>query len=282
MAMNHMAALSVSKGKHHVVEQGGKLSTPFSAFFSLITPGSVGTALRSSAPTQAVKDLVSALDAAETAGMSADDLAAQIASVDGMSWSNVETIRLGGGTVSGGDFTFSKAIAANLAQSKKGMGSAALDRARNQAVRDAIQDSGAALATDSWQLVHPSTPWSLLSVFAPAAATLSYPAVSCVLDMAAGELSGLFATRYETLSRTGDSVGRCARPCSKTSIVQRGWQYLTKRCLSSTATRDIFVPFQWTATGTYTGWDRSCCCQHWGRRWRGPVLRSLLKNIDDD
>ena len=116
-----------------------------------------------------------------------------------MAWSDVEAIRLSSGTASGGDFTFSKAIAANLAQSKKGMGAAALDRARNQAVRDAIQDAGATLASDAWQLVHPSTPWSLLAVFAPAAATLSYPAVPCLLETAAGELSGLFATRYETL-----------------------------------------------------------------------------------
>ena len=69
MAMSHMSALSVSKGKHHVVDQNGRLSTPFAALFSLMTPESVTTALKSATPAEAVKGLVAALDVAEVAGL---------------------------------------------------------------------------------------------------------------------------------------------------------------------------------------------------------------------
>ena len=36
LAMCHMATLSVVKGKHSVVEQGGRLSKPFAALFLIV------------------------------------------------------------------------------------------------------------------------------------------------------------------------------------------------------------------------------------------------------
>lgn len=41
LAQSHMAALSAAKGQHAVVEQGGRLSTPFAALFSIATPSAV-------------------------------------------------------------------------------------------------------------------------------------------------------------------------------------------------------------------------------------------------
>ena len=158
--MRHMAAISVSRGKHHVVDQGRRLSTPFAA------PRRCG-------------------GVRHTGGQ----LISFLADVDGMAWSDVDSAKSSLAAGSAGDYAFARAIVSNLNnQTTKGMGAAALERARNQAVRDAIQNGGESLAEDAWQVVHCSTPWTMLASFGPASATLYCKAPPCILDIAAADL----------------------------------------------------------------------------------------------
>ena len=195
--MSLMSALSVAAGKHAVVNQDGKLSTPFVAFYSLFNPRAVGKVMADADEAAAMAMLAGFMDDASVGYLPIEEAAQHLSEASGMAWHDVlkESEAASGGT----DFSFAKSLAANLKDAKGAMSGAALARAQNQALRSAIQANSHSLATESWQLIHCTNVWTDIAVHAPISPTMHYPTTPVVLEAASEELSGLFTTRFDGL-----------------------------------------------------------------------------------
>lgn len=88
-ACGQMTALSIVKGKHSVVDQSGRLSTPFAALFSIMTPTAVAETLRSQTNSDEVNALIDQMQASIEAGATPAELMDGLAAADGMAWSTV-------------------------------------------------------------------------------------------------------------------------------------------------------------------------------------------------
>ena len=213
-----MSSLSIAAGKHAVVGQDGKLATPFVAFYSLFNPRAVARVMADSGEATAMAALADLVDSSDVGLLPIEEAAKYLAEAGGFAWD--EVIAAGDAVTGGSDFTFAKAIAANLKDAKSAMSQAAVQRAQNQAMRSAIQGASAALAADSWQLVHCCNAWADIASHGPLSPTTNFPTTPVVIEASTEELSGLFTTRFDTLSAAPSPPGPapCRQSCQASTV----------------------------------------------------------------
>ena len=187
-----------------MVEQNGQLASPYVAFFSLFNTRSVNSIMAQRDDEKAMQQLAALMDSATVASLPLEESTRVIAEQFGVVWN--EILAEDTASAGGSDFTFARALAANLKSAKASMSDAAQARAKNQALRSAIQAHSRELANDSWQLVHSANVWADVAARVSPFATLNYGTTPAVLDVAAEQVSGLFMTRYETLAVGPDSA----------------------------------------------------------------------------